>query len=406
MPGRHVTIILLWCMAMAKDDRSALNPFTGKEHYDAVNDDEFLEMCYRDYYADIRQYELLDDTSEGQLVQNVASRLIKTVEDFLVKIGRYDYVEDYYDWEFHLVNSDVVNAYCAPGGKILVYSGLFQIADDEEKLAFILGHEMAHALLDHGRTRYSLHKTKDTITTVSWVGSIALDLMGFRNAGAMTRAAVNLADIGSHYFLMQPWGRDHEFEADKLGMVIIHLAGYDVEIVPDFWQFSSNAGADTFDFFSTHPSDAKRIAVMKESLVDILNETDFYSRPVLPETPKPKDEYKVGGNPNQIPQVPLENSSQPAAASAFTSSSVQASETCPKCGNVISPTANFCTACGNKIERVNPLACPECGYITNPGDNFCKSCGYKLIEELHCSRCGEEVVSGQSFCTNCGNKLN
>lgn len=390
---------------MPKDDRSSINPFTGKEHYDAVNDDEFLEMCYRDYYEDINRYELLDNTPNGQLVLDVASRLIKTVEEFLIKIGRYDYVEDYYDWEFHLVKNDEVNAYCAPGGKILVYSGLFKIADDEEKLAFILGHEMAHALLDHGRTRYSLHQTKNTLTTVSWVGSFALDLMGFDKAGALTRTAVNIADIGSHFLLMQPWGRDHEYEADKLGMILIHLANYDVEIVPDFWEVSSNAGANTFDFFSTHPSDDKRIAVMKESLDEILNETDFYSKPVLPETPSPKEEYKNENESNSIPQVQIESSNQSVVASAFTSSSTEFSEKCPKCGNIIAPTAKFCTVCGNKIERDNPLACPECGYITNMGDNFCKNCGYKLIPDLHCSKCGVKVSEGQSFCTECGNKL-
>ena len=391
---------------MAKDDRSSVNPFTGKEHYDVVNDDAFLEMCYREYYEDISKYELLDDTPQGQMVLGVALRLIKTVEDFLIKIGRYDYVEDYYDWEFHLVKNDQVNAYCAPGGKILVYSGLFKIADDEEKLAFILGHEMAHALLDHGRTKYSLHQTKNGLTTVSWIGSFALDLMGHSDAGAMARTAINLADIGSHYVLMQPWGRDHEYEADKLGMIIIHLSGYDVEIVPDFWQFSSNPNANTFDFFSTHPSDAKRIAVMKESRDEILNDMDFYSGPVLPETPSPKAEYGIGGQSTSVPQIPMGNSNEPVGASAFTASSLQTGETCIKCGSIVAPTAKFCTVCGNRIERKNPLACPECGYITNPGDNFCKSCGYKLVHDLHCSKCGGKVVKGQSFCTKCGNKLN
>lgn len=390
---------------MAKDDRSSINPFTGKEHYDAVNDDEFLEMCYREYYNDIRNYEILDNTPEGQLVLNVASRMIGTVDDFLTKIGRYDYVEDYYDWEFHLVRNDEINAYCTPGGKIVVYSGLFRIAKDEEELAFILGHEMAHALLDHGRTKYSLHQTKNGLTDISWIGSFALDLMGFKNAGAMTRTAINLADIGSHYLLMQPWGRDHEYEADKLGMILIHLAGYDVEIVPDFWELSSNTNPNTFDFFSTHPSDAKRIAVMKKSLDEILNETDFYSKPVLPETPSPNVEHNAGNESGSIPQIPMESSSQPVGASAFTSSSPHSGETCPKCGNAISSTAKFCTACGSKIERQNPLACPECGYITSPGDNFCKSCGNRLTEELHCQKCGAEVSKGQSFCTECGNRL-
>ena len=392
---------------MAKDDRSPLNPFTGKEHYDAVNDDEFLEMCFKMYYNEISNAELLDDTPKGRLVSQVASKLITTVENFLIKINRYDYVEDYYEWEFHLTDNPETNACCYPGGKILVYSGLFQLADNEEKLAFILGHEMAHALLDHTRTKFSFQQTKDTLTTVSWVGSFALDLLGFENAGSMTRAAVNLIDIGSHFLLTQPWGRDQEYEADKLGMILIHFAGYDVSVVPDFWNEFAGVSNNTFDFFSTHPSDDKRIAVMRESLDEILIETDFYTKPVLPETPSPKEDYKMIGSTDGGIAVSMETSNTPEVATALTGSSVtQKNETCLKCGNIVSPTAKFCTACGNKIERKNPLACPECGYITNPGDNFCKSCGYKMVQDLHCSRCGEKVVSGQSFCTVCGNKLN
>lgn len=387
---------------MAKDDRSPINPFTGKEHYDTLNDDEFLAMCYRNYYEDISQCVLLDNTPYGQLVLNVASRLIRTVEDFLSRIGRYDYVEDYYDWEFHLAQDNQVNAYCMPGGKILVYSGLFSIADDEEKLAFVLGHEMAHALLDHTRTKFSVHQTKDALADISMIGSFALDLLGFENAGAVTRTAVTLADIGSHYFLTQPWGRDQEYEADKLGMIIIHLAGYDVNIVPDFWQEFSGENANTFDFFSTHPSDDKRIAVMRESLVEILNETDFYSGPVLPETPVPKEEYKVGCEPQPIPQIPLETSNQPVGAAAFTAS---AADACSNCGSIVGPAAKFCKVCGNRLEKNNRPACPECGYIAEPCDNFCKNCGCKLIQELHCFQCGEKVDENQSFCTKCGNRL-
>ena len=145
---------------------------------------------------------------------------------------------------------------------------------------------------------------------------------------------------------------------------------------------------------------------MKESLDEILNETDFYSKPVLPETPSPKDEYKIGNESNSIPQIPIETSNQPVGASALTAGSMNVTEKCPKCGNDVAPTAKFCTVCGNKIERKNPLACPECGYITNPGDNFCKSCGYKLVQDMYCPQCGEKVVNGQSFCTKCGNKLN
>ena len=249
---------------MSKDDRSPINPFTGKEHYDAVNDDEFLAMHFDAYYEDISQHELLDETEVGQTIINIALCLIETVDDYLIEINRYDYVEDYYEWEVHLVNSEIINACCFPGGKIIVYGGILNIADTEERLAFILAHEMAHALLDHTRTRVSFDQTKNDIVKLSKIGSLAFDILGYDNAGAVARSAINTMDIGSDLFLTKPWGRDQEYEADKLGMMIIHLAGYDVKEVPPFWEEFGDVN-DTFDFFSTHPSDSKRLAVMEES---------------------------------------------------------------------------------------------------------------------------------------------
>ena len=269
---------------MAKDDRSPLNPFTGRKHYDKVNDDQFLAECYREYYAIINKAQIIDNTPEGQLIYNVATNLIKAVYNYLSSIGRLDYVEDYYDWEFHLLLDNTVNAFCIPGGKIAVFSGILSVANSEEELAFILGHEMAHALLDHTRTRASAQNTKDTLTTVSWFGSFAFDLIGMGEIGGLTRAAVNGVDIGSQFLLLNPWGRDQELEADRLGMLIIHWAGYDITGVPAFWQKMSGQNANNFDFFSTHPADDKRIAVMR-SLVDEIEDGIDYSRPVLADRP-------------------------------------------------------------------------------------------------------------------------
>lgn len=266
---------------MSKDDRSGLNPFTGKSHYDNVDDDKFLNEYYNHYYDMINKYEILDQTQQGQLILKVTSNLINAVEKYLAKIGRSDYTADYYDWEVHLVEDDTVNAMCIPGGKIIVLSGILPIANTEEKIAFILGHEIAHALLDHSRTESSIRNTKNTITTISRIGSIGLILLGQEELGLAAGAITNIADIGSELFLIQPFGRSQEIEADKLGMMIIHWAGYDISEIPAFWQSMSEENANDFDFFSTHPSDDKRIAAMNEMIFEIENRTDFYSQPVL-----------------------------------------------------------------------------------------------------------------------------
>ncbi|MDO5811233.1 MAG: M48 family metallopeptidase [Methanobrevibacter sp.] len=337
---------------MAKDDRSNVNPFTGKSHFDIVNDDKFLEESYNEYYTMIGQSQLLDDTTNGQIVRNVAVRLIQAVEDYLAKIGRSDYTEDYYEWDFHLVADDTVNAFCMPGGKIVMFSGILSVADSEEKVAFILGHEMAHALLDHSRTRISAQNAQNAITSAAWIGSFALDLVGLGEIGGLARAATNVADIGSQFFLINPWGRDQELEADKLGMMIIHWAGYDISSIPAFWQSMAGGNPNNHDFFSTHPSDSKRIAVMRELIVEIENQKDFYSAPVLGDVPVPKEEFKPS--------------------------------------NLVENNVKYCQSCGAEVEN---------------GAKFCTNCGVKFDVERKCSNCGASVSAEDKFCTNCGNKL-
>lgn len=266
--------------ALTEGGRKKINPFSGKKHHNRVNDDEFLRNAAIEYNQVIAQSQVLDNTEQGQLMTGVAQKLISAVESHLSSIGRSDFTQNYYGWEFHLIANNQINAFCLPGGKIVAFSGLFSVIQSEEELAFILGHEMAHSLLDHGRTKVSAQKSKNRLKTGARIGSIALSLAGQGEAAALTRAATNIADVGSHYFLMQPWGRDQEMEADKLGMIIIHLAGYDIRNIPQFWAKMSG-GANKNDFFSTHPADNKRIKQMNDLIPKILSCNDFTSKPLL-----------------------------------------------------------------------------------------------------------------------------
>ncbi len=380
---------------MSKDERSGLNPFTGKSHYDTIDDDEFLNMCYNEYYNEINEYELLDQIPQGQLILKVASNLIDAVEDYLAKIGRSDYTADYYDWEVHLVRDDNVNATCMPGGKILVLSGIMQIANSEEKIAFILGHEMAHALLDHSRTRASVQNTKNAITTISRIGSLGLILLGQEELGLAAGAITNIADIGSELFLIQPYGRSQEIEADKLGMMIIHLAGYDISEIPAFWQAMSQENANNFDFLSTHPSDDKRIAAMNEMIFEIENKTDFYSQPILSDSTQTSS--------NILEKVPTLGTPAATATGISATKNKQSGNTCSYCGNTIKIGDVFCTNCGNKIKST--LTCNKCGHHVNEDDAFCTNCGNKLTQELKCGNCGVIIKEDDAFCFNCGNKI-
>ncbi len=265
--------------ALTGRGKRKFNPFTGKKHHNRVNDDEFLQQSANEYYMVINQSQVLDDTEPGQVIFDVSKKLISAVESYLESIGRSDFTQNY-GWDFHLIANNNVNAFCMPGGKIVVFSGLFSAITTQEELAFILGHEMAHSLLDHSKTIASAQKSKNRLKTGARIGSIALGLAGYGEAAAAARIATNVADVGSQYFLMKPWGRDQELEADKLGMMIIHLAGYNVSDVPAFWARMSG-GAHKHDFFSTHPTDQKRINQMNKIAPKISNCNDFTSKPIM-----------------------------------------------------------------------------------------------------------------------------
>lgn len=355
---------------MAKNDRSGLNPFTGEKHLDLLNDDKFLRESYGQYRNIVSRSNLLDNTTQGQAVTNVARRLIGAIEDYLLKIGRYDYIENYYDWEFHLVGDNNVNAFCMPGGKIVVFSGILSVADNEEKVAFILAHEISHALLDHSRTQQSARTAKTGIEIAALVGSIALDLTGHHELADVTRGATLVGSIGSEFLLMKPFGRGHEIEADKLGMMIMYWAGYDIHNIPAFWQAMSAKSPNNHDFFSTHPSDSKRIESMRELIVEIDNGVDFYSNPVLSKlnskVSKPVESSKFDSIPHSSPTL---------NASSNSSKKVLRDKFCTNCGTPVSWNSFFCTNCGYKLE----VKCPKCGIdINNPDAVFCTNCGYKL----------------------------
>lgn len=191
-----------------------------------------------------------------------------------------------------------------------MFSGILEIANTEETIAFILGHEMAHALLDHSRTSASKQNVKNGLTTAARIGGLGLALFGLGEVGMLAFDAANIADIGSELLILQPHGRDQELEADQLGIRIINWAGYNIKGIPDFWTRMSNSNANNFDFFSTHPSDDKRIQAMKEIIDKIENEDS-------------NTQY-------------LENSS-----------------ICSNCGSTVIEGDLFCRNCGVKIEKEN-----------------------------------------------------
>lgn len=393
---------------MKKNDRSGLNPFTGKKDLDTVDDDKFLKECYNEYYKTINNYDIIDDTENGILVCKVAMNLINTVSDYLKNIGRYDYIEDYYDWEFHLLQSPTINAFCMPGGKIVVYSGMFTVAESEEEIAFILGHEMAHALLDHSRTKISKEKRKNTLKSLSVIGGIGLSMLGYENIGNAAITAANISDTGYYLFHMMPYGRKQEIEADKLGMMIIYWAGYNINNIPYFWEKLSTMNPNNVDFLSTHPSDEKRINNMREIILTIEDNNIDYSKPILSNdfnSINKNNRNKKGHivSKKYCPKCKKFGKEDSAYCSKC-GSDLENCYTCSKCGSRINGLNDrFCLICGAELYTED--ICPKCGNKVYKEDNFCLKCGTKLIKDKICPKCGKKAEKEDNFCMNCGTKL-
>ena len=179
-------------------------------------------------------------------------------------LGQAGYLKDY-RWEYKLVDSKEANAWCMPGGKIVVYSGILPITQNESGLATVLGHEVSHALANHGAQRMSAAQLQQ-------LGAVGVAAATGGQSADKQKMWQQYYGIGSQVGVMLPFSRKHESEADKMGLVFMAMAGYDPHHAIEFWKRMSAAskGQAPPEFMSTHPSDAKRVADLEAFLPEAL----------------------------------------------------------------------------------------------------------------------------------------
>ena len=195
---------------------------------------------------------VVNSNADAQMVKRVGERVKDAVVQYMRDHNLYDRIKDY-KWEFNLVDSKDVNAWCMPGGKVVVYSGLLPVTKNEESLALVMGHEIAHAIARHGNERMSQQ-------LIAATGGLALDV-ALMNKPAETRQLFNTAyGVGANLGVLLPYSRLHETEADKLGLIFMAMAGYNPAIAPDFWKrMAAVSGNKVPEILSTHPSSETRI---------------------------------------------------------------------------------------------------------------------------------------------------
>lgn len=239
-------------------------PVTGRSQLSLIPQSQVVAMGLQ-HYAEIMQH--VDPGTTGSddanRVRRIGIRIQHAVEQYLSGEGHSDAIRGY-AWEFNLIDSPEPNAFCLPGGKVGVNAGILPIAGDDTGLAVVMGHEVAHAIANHGRERMS------QVLLVS-LGGMALE-EALREKPEETRMLwLAAAGLGVQFGVLMPYSRMHESEADHLGLVFMAMAGYDPREAPAFWQRMANQGGNKPpEWLSTHPSDQTRIARLKEQIPNAL----------------------------------------------------------------------------------------------------------------------------------------
>jgi len=228
------------------------NPFTGKSTLNFYSNSQMFPMAFAQYDEFLESNKVVTGTSDAQMITRVGQRIASAAERWLNANGYPGYLKDY-KWEYNLVQDETVNAWCMPGGKIVFYTGILPITQNETGVAVVMGHEVAHALADHGAQRMSA----GTIQQIGAVaGNVAIQDPEKRN---MFNQAYG---IGSQLGVMLPFSRSHETEADKIGLQIMAIAGYNPDEAAKLWQRmkAESGGQAPPEFLSTHPSNDTRIS--------------------------------------------------------------------------------------------------------------------------------------------------
>jgi predicted Zn-dependent protease len=239
-------------------------PLTGRKQLNLIPESEMISMSLTSYTDFMKGNPVSPDKLNAAIVKEVGSDISVAVIKYFNDNNLASRL-DGYKWEFNLVKNDSTpNAWCMPGGKVVVYSGILPYTKDKNGLAVVLSHEIAHAVARHGNERMSQE-------LLAQFGSVALN-EAIKQKPEETKAIFNGAyGLGAQFGVMLPYSREHELEADKLGLIFMAMAGYDPQTAIAFWErMSTMGGKKPPEFMSTHPSDARRIAQIKEALPEVM----------------------------------------------------------------------------------------------------------------------------------------
>ncbi|OGD22229.1 MAG: peptidase M48 [Candidatus Aminicenantes bacterium RBG_16_63_16] len=244
-------------------------PVTGRKQFALLPDSQLLSMSLDQYGQFLRENKLSADAAQTDMVKRVGRRIQAAVEMYFAQHNLSRELKAY-AWEFNLVEHKDVNAWCMPGGKVVVYTGILPFTQNENGLAVVMGHEIAHAVARHGNERMSQ-------LLVAQLGGLALNEALSQKPQQTRSLWMNAFGAGVQVGALLPFSRLQENEADRLGLIFMAMAGYDPNGAVVFWQrMSQKAGGKPPEFLSTHPADETRIRKIRAGLPEALT---YYRKP-------------------------------------------------------------------------------------------------------------------------------
>lgn len=256
--------ILLLLFIAALFAGCSLNLVTGRNQLSLVQESELQLMATSQYNTFLTANKVLSSgNKDAAMVDRVGARIANAISKYYNSKGQGSVLEGY-KWEFNTVDSKDINAWCMPGGKVVVYTGLLPVTQTETALAIVMGHEIAHSVAKHGNERMSR-------AMVQQLGGSALQVALAQKPKETQDLFMISYGVGSQVGAMLPWSRQQETEADQFGLIFAAMAGYNPQEAIPFWQRMSAAGASApVEFLSTHPSDQTRIKKLKQFMPEAL----------------------------------------------------------------------------------------------------------------------------------------
>jgi len=228
-------------------------PVTGRSQLSLVSSEELIAMSFQNYAEVLSESKLSQNQDQFLMIKRVGERIKTAVEKYMSDKGMGDQLKGF-EWEFNLIQNDTtVNAWAMPGGKVAFYTGILPICKDESGVAVVMGHEVAHAIANHGRERMSQGLLAN-------LGLSTLSMAMGENPTLTKEIFMQSVGIGTQIGMLK-FSRNHESEADHIGLIFMAMAGYDPHFAPEFWQrMTQGTGGQPPEFLSTHPSHERRIS--------------------------------------------------------------------------------------------------------------------------------------------------